>query len=142
MPDEFKAFATYGDIEKRWHALTEPERETANTLLEDATQIIMDTCPRWSQTSERTRRAIACAMVIRKMLVDDDHLGVTNTQQTAGSFSESFTYSNPMGDLYLTRTEKTRLGIGVQRAYHLDMAGAASPRMTAVTSNRNDGSVP
>lgn len=142
MPDEFKSFAAYGDIEKRWHALTEPERETASTLLEDATQIIMDTCPRWPQASERTRRAITCAMVIRKMLVDDDHLGVTNTQQTAGSFSESFTYSNPMGDLYLTRTEKARLGVGVQRAYHLDMAGVASPRMTAVTSNRNDGSGP
>lgn len=142
MPDEFKAFATYGDIEKRWHALPEPERETANTLLEDATQIIMDTCPRWSQASERTRRAIACAMVIRKMLVDDDHLGVTNTQQTAGSFSESFTYSNPMGDLYLTRTEKARLGVGVQRAYHLDMASSNAPRMTAVTPEQNDGSDP
>ncbi|MCH9275672.1 phage Gp19/Gp15/Gp42 family protein [Bifidobacterium amazonense] len=130
MTDDFKAFATYEDIEKRWHTLTTPERETAATLLEDATQIIMDTCPRWSQASERTLKAIVCAMVIRKMLVDDDHLGVTNTQQTAGSFSESFTYSNPMGDLYLTRAEKARLGVGVQRAYHLDMAGENAPQMT------------
>lgn len=67
MTDDFKAFATYEDIEKRWHTLTTPERENAATLLEDATQIIMDTCPRWSMASERTRKTIACAMVIRKI---------------------------------------------------------------------------
>ncbi|KFI49747.1 Gp19/Gp15/Gp42 family protein [Bifidobacterium biavatii] len=123
MADEFKPFATYADVEKRWHTLTGPERDTAATLLEDATQIIMDTCPRWSQASERTLTAIACAMVIRKMSVGDERLGVTNAQQTAGSFSESFTYSNPMGDLYLTKAEKTRLGGGKARAFHLDMSG-------------------
>jgi len=133
MADDFKAFATYGDIEKRWHTLTAPERQTATTLLDDATQIIMDTCPRWADASERTLKAVVCAMVIRKMLVDDDHLGVTNAQQTAGSFSESFTYSNPMGDLYLTRAEKARLGVGMQRAYHVDMAGATMTR-TAVST--------
>ncbi|NEG54755.1 Gp19/Gp15/Gp42 family protein [Bifidobacterium platyrrhinorum] len=123
MADEFKPFATYGDLERRWHALTGPERENATVLLEDATQIIMDTCPRWSMASERTLTAIACAMVIRKMSVGDDRLGVTNAQQTAGSFSESFTYSNPMGDLYLTKAEKSRLGGGKARAFHLDMSG-------------------
>ena len=116
-------FATYEDVEKRWHVLTAAERETSATLLEDATQIIVDTCPQWAEASERTLKAIVCAMAIRKMLVDDNHLGVTNAQQTAGSFSESFTYSNPMGDLYLTRAEKARLGVGVPHAFHLDMAG-------------------
>lgn len=38
-------FATYEDVEKRWHVLTAAERETTTTLLEDATQIIVDTCP-------------------------------------------------------------------------------------------------
>lgn len=71
--------------------------------------------------------------------MDDDHLGVTNAQQTAGSFSEAFTYSNPMGDLYLTRAEKARLGVGVQRAYHLDMSGADAPRMTVSMPNHGDG---
>lgn len=123
IDDAFRPFATYRDVERRWHALTEAERETATVLLEDATQIIMDTCPRWSQASERTLASIACAMVIRKMSVGDERLGVTNAQQTAGSFSESFTYSNPMGDLYLTRAEKARLGRGRARAFHLDMSG-------------------
>ena len=122
-PEPPEAFATYEDVEKRWHILTGAERETAATLLEDATQIIVDTCPKWAEASERTLKAIACSMVIRKMLVDDDHLGATNSQQTAGSFSESFTYSNPMGDLYMTRAEKARLGVGVPHAFHLDMAG-------------------
>lgn len=127
-PEPAEPFATYEDVEKRWHVLTAAERETAAILLEDATQIIVDTCPKWAEASERTIKAIVCAMVIRKMLVDDDHLGVTNSQQTAGSFSESFTYGNPMGDLYLTRAEKARLGVDVPHAFHLDMAETGGKR--------------
>lgn len=98
MAEAFEPFATIDDLEARWHVLTEAERERAASLLEDATQLIMDTCPRWSEASERTRKAVCCAVVIRKLTVGDDLMGVTNTQQSAGSFSESRTYSNPMGD--------------------------------------------
>lgn len=117
---EFKPFATVEDLERRWHTLTTSERDKAQTLLEDATQLIKDECPRWESASAQTRKAVCCAIVIRKMTVDDTHLGVTNSQQTVGNFSESFTYSNPMGDLYLTKAEKRRLG-NRQGAWHADM---------------------
>ena len=125
----FTPFANVADIESRWHVLTEPERARAKTLIGDATQLIMDTCPRWAEATPRTRRTIVCAMVIRKMSVADDHIGVTNSQQTAGSFSESFTFSNPMGDLFLTKAEKARLGAARGKAFHLDMAGPSAPSM-------------
>lgn len=117
---EFKPFATVEDLESRWHTLTASEHDKAQTLLEDATQLIMDICPRWESASERTRTAVCCAVVIRKLTVSDEYLGVTNSQQTAGSFSESFTYSNPMGDMYLTKAEKRRLG-GSQQGWHVDL---------------------
>ena len=122
-------FANVKDVEARWHPLTEAERERCKTLIGDATQIIKDECPRWETASPRTRRMIVVAMVKRAMNTDDQKLGVTNSQQTAGSFSESFTYSNPMGDLYLTKAERNRLGSGRGKAFHLDMAGHSAPDM-------------
>ena len=121
MPDTTAAepFATVEDLEARWHPLTQAEQPRAETLLEDATQLIKDECPRWESASAQTRMAVCCSIVIRKMTVDDTHLGVTNSQQTVGNFSESFTYSNPMGDLYLTKAEKRRLG-NRQGAWHVD----------------------
>ena len=61
---------------------------------------------------------MACAIVKRAMLASDDIAGVTQHSQTAGYYSESFSYSNPDGDLYLTRSEKESLGgDGVAWAY-------------------------
>lgn len=131
MAEELNAFATTDDIEARWHELDQDSRRRAQVILEDATQLIMDEVTSHSLSLSdipaRTLTAITCAMVIRKLTVDDDHLGVTNSQQTAGSFSESFTYSNPMGDLYLTGAEKRRLGIGLQSGWHVDTAANAKP---------------
>lgn len=115
-----ESFATVADLEARWHPLTQAEQTRAETLLGDATQLIKDECPQWETASAQTRMAVCCAVVMRKMTVDDTHLGVTNSQQTVGSFSESFTYSNPMGDLYLTKAEKRRLG-NRQGAWSVDL---------------------
>jgi hypothetical protein len=41
-------------------------------------------------------------------------------QETTGPFSRSFNYSNPTGDLYLTKAERRLLGGGVQRAGSID----------------------
>ena len=48
--------------------------------------------------------------------------GVSQHTETAGSYSESISYSNPAGDLYLTSAEKKSLGVGCQRAFSIDMA--------------------
>ena len=37
-------FATVEDLEKRWHALTQEERERAKILLSDASEIIIYVC--------------------------------------------------------------------------------------------------
>ena len=115
-------FATPDDLAKRWHPLTQAEQATAKTLLDDASDLIMTQCPRWREASAATLRRIACQMVKRAML-SMDRAGISQSTQTAGSFSESSSYSNPDGDLYLTSAERKSLGKGVQKAWHTHMGG-------------------
>lgn len=108
------AFATVADLEQRWHALTSEESTKAAALLDDAADLIRVTCPRWTQATKQTLIRVSCAMVRRAMQADANgtDAGVSQTSQTAGPFSQSFTYSNPTGDLYLTTAEITALGGG------------------------------
>nr|WP_236023770.1 Gp19/Gp15/Gp42 family protein [Bifidobacterium miconis] len=66
-------------------------------------------------------RRVCCAMVKRAML-NRDVAGVTQGTQTANGFTESYSYSNPDGDLYLTKSELRSLGCGVQRMWSIDLA--------------------
>jgi hypothetical protein len=115
-------FAQVPDLESRWHALTESEKTQAEVLLSDASQLIVDTMPGYVNASALTLTGIVCAMVKRAMLAGDN-AGVSSTQQTTGPFNESVSYTNPLGDLYLTKAEKQRLGRGVQKAFSIDMSG-------------------
>lgn len=112
-------FASSDDLKARWPDLS--DTKLAETLLSDASQLIRDTCPGWAHAPEATLKAIACAMVKRAMIAGSDNVGLSSTQETTGPFSQTLTYSNPTGDLYLTRTEKQRLGQGRQRAFSISM---------------------
>ncbi|NMM99331.1 Gp19/Gp15/Gp42 family protein [Bifidobacterium olomucense] len=114
-------FALVADLEKRWHTLSDAEKLTAETLIEDASDKIMTDCPRWTEASEATLRRITCQMVKRAML-NPDMAGVSQGTQTANGFTESLSYSNPDGDLYLTAQERRSLGCGVQRMWSIDLA--------------------
>lgn len=127
---DYQVFASLADLENRWHVVDASLTAKAQTALDDASCIIVDECKlagvEVSSISVNTLRAITCAMVIRKLTTDDDHLGVTNSSQTAGSF----TYTNPMGDLYLTSAEKKRLGLRKQHAFAFDTSTTATPTIT------------
>lgn len=103
-------FAEVSDLESRWHALTADETRKAEALIADASDLIVTTCPDWAQASPATLKRITCAVVKRAMLARDEMTGITQGTQTAGSYSESYTYANPSGDLYLTASEKESLG--------------------------------
>ncbi len=123
--DDEKPFAQVGDLEARWHALTGAERTRAETLLQDASDMIRTTCPQWHTAKPATLKRIACMAVKRAMQAGPDMSGVTQSTQTAGSYSESLSYANPAGDLYLTTSEKEALG-GDGEAWSYDMAGGAA----------------
>lgn len=127
QPEPEKPFATVDDLERRWHALTGDEREKAEALLADASDLIRSTCPNWEKASELTRERVCCAIVKRAMLAGDDTAGVSQHSQTAGPYAETWNYTNPMGDLYLTQSEKESLG-GDGTAWAYDMSsGRTSP---------------
>ena len=129
-------FATHADLEARWRTLTPVEQTRADVLLDDASALILDLKPDvedWA--SETTLKAIVCAMVKRVMQGPADLDGVTQTQQTAGPFSQGVSFANPSGDLYLTKGEKRRLRIGVQRAFSVDLLASDDSSSSSSSSS-------
>ena len=125
-----ETFATITDLQSRWRALSDIEKTRAETLLMDASVIIATMCAQSSikidtadELQAMTLEAITCEMVKRAMLSPIDQAPMINYSQTAGSYSESGTFVNPTGDLYLTSSEKKRLGIGKQHMFSIRPTG-------------------
>lgn len=124
-------FATHSDLSARWRALSTAEQARATVLLGDASAIIRSMSPgidaeiTAGTVDPDVPKAIVCSMVKRVMQGPSDLDGVTQSQQTAGPFSQGVSFANPSGDLYLTKLEKQRLGIGVQRAFMIDLLASS-----------------
>jgi hypothetical protein len=116
-------FATVADVEARWRTLSESEKLRAIVLIDDASDKIQTTCSSWEDASEATLRRITCAMVKRAMATPSavDGADVTSIQQGAGPYQATVQFSNPSGDLYLTKAEKFDLGCGKQKAFEVDL---------------------
>lgn len=113
-------YAAVEDVTARWRAMSDSEETRCAALLADASDLIRTTCPNWQTAGADTLRRVTCAAVIRA-LQSGDMAGVTQSSQTAGPFSQSWSYSNPSGDLYLTKAEKKALG-GTVRLGSTDMS--------------------
>ena len=107
------AYATYEDVEARWRPLSTDEQERCSTLLDDAAAIL-DSIVKVDESDDAQAellKVVSCNMVIRAMSAAADTFGVTQSSMTAGPYTQSWSYSNPSGDMYLTKTEKHLLGI-------------------------------
>lgn len=127
MTDEPDMFATSDDLERRWHKLTDEEREKADTHLADVADYIKERSPIWRRLLDERPRLltkITCDIVRRIMQADPYDIpgGITQMNQTTGSFSEQYSFGAPTGDLWLRDDEKRILGINAQRAFSVDMA--------------------
>ena len=120
MPFPEIPFALVSDLEARWKKLTPGEESTAGVLLEDASQLIIDMCPRASGASENTLKRVVCSVVKRAMNTPSI-AGAGSVQQGAGGYQASVSFANPHGDLYLSKSEKQALGCGRQRAFMIDL---------------------
>ena len=108
------AFADVSDLESRWRELSTEEEARANVLLGDASAMLSALVKVDSSDYEQSEllKMVCCDMVIRAMSATAaDTFGVSQTSMTAGPYTQSFSYSNPSGDMYLTRLEKRLLGI-------------------------------
>ena len=109
------AFATVYDVEQRWRVLDEAEKWRCEALIGDASAMLKRLVDVREGDADQAALLLAtcCNMVIRAMSASQsDGFGLSQQTMTAGPYSQSFSYSNPSGDLYLTRMEKRALGIG------------------------------
>ncbi|WP_345438430.1 Gp19/Gp15/Gp42 family protein [Microbacterium gilvum] len=126
-------YATVADLEARWRTLTSDEQARAGVLLEDAAVRLDALCaPSVPPTSQElaSRLIVSCEMVKRAMVTGSSGsggLGVTSVQQGAGPYQETVQFSNPTGDLYLTKADKALLGCGKQTAFTVSMAPDPAP---------------
>ena len=108
------AFADVSDLESRWRELSTDEEARANVLLDDASAMLSALVEVDSSDAGQAEllKMVCCDMVIRAMSATAaDTFGVSQTSMTAGPYTQSFSYSNPSGDMYLTKLEKRLLGI-------------------------------
>lgn len=108
-------FADVSDIESRWRTLDSVERERAQALIQDAsamlTKLVSD-IDAGDEEQMQLLELVCCNMVIRAMSATEaDSFGASNMSMTAGAYSQSWTYANPTGDMYITKIEKRLLGI-------------------------------
>ena len=114
------AYAEVADVEVRWHSLSEEDQQRAGVLIEDASAML-DGLVKVDEDDEaqaRQLKTVCCNMVIRAMAASmADMFGVSQQSVTAGPYSQSFSYSNPSGDMYLTKMERRLLGISGSGQY-------------------------
>ena len=113
-------FATVEELRTRWPSMPAGSDDYAKTLLEDASQFIIDTVPQAVNASEATLRRITCAVVRRYMEQEDIGVGAySNMQTTTGPFSQSMSPVSPGGGFWLKLDEKRALGWRKQSAFSI-----------------------
>lgn len=111
------AFAEVSDLEAVIEArlgreLTADEQSRAEVLLGDASAMLTAYVGNATPEKLDLLKMVSCNMVFRVMCVDSaDSFGVDSTSITAGPYSQTLNYSNPAGDMYLTKSERIMLGI-------------------------------
>lgn len=112
--------ATFEDVAARPGGAS-LDQEAVEAKITDASAMLLSMMgSRYDDTDDvqaAVLTAVCCSMVIRALTSysTDVGFGVSQHSMTAGSFNESFSYSNPTGDLYVTSQEMKALGIKKSR---------------------------
>lgn len=112
-------FATIEDYEARYGSVLDQDRVT--TLLGDASNYLTALYfLEWGEEYKAGEHilfdlnvcAVTCSIVSRVTNVPAGMEGVSQASQGADSYSASYTFANPTGDIYITKSERERLGFG------------------------------
>lgn len=132
------AFASVEDYKKRYGDVVDSDR--VEVILSDASDAMLDAYESfWGEIYQegtheqfdRSATAVCCAIAHRSLSVPAGLEGANQYSQTAGSYNASVTFSNPTGDIYLSKTELKRLGLYGQRI------GAVMPLMPEVAGDES-----
>lgn len=108
------AYATVSDLMQRWRLLSESEQARAAVMLDDAATILDATVDIDEDDAKQAAllKTVSCSMVKRAMVsMSDGMLGVSQGTISADIYSQTFQFSNPGGDMYLTQMERRLLGV-------------------------------
>lgn len=120
MAGDAPSFATVDDLRARWPEVDDAADEaTAQTVLDDASAAIEAEEPfggepdgGWSKKQAAALRAVCCELARTALETAPEYYGATQATVTAGPYSRTFAYSGASGNIYLTKAQKARLGIG------------------------------
>lgn len=114
---ETQSFATKADYEDRYGSGI-PGR--VEVLLQDASALLRSNFIAYHQTAykaglnprfDANACAVTCAIVARAINVPSGFEGASQYSQQAGVYQSTLTFANPTADLYITRSERARLGL-------------------------------
>ena len=101
------AYATVSDL-----VCKVSDQSMATKLIDRASRMIDSVCG-GTPSSTDIAKDVCCAMVERALAAyEADMVNIKQASETAGPYTWSGTYSNPGGDLYITKAEKRSLGVG------------------------------
>jgi len=108
--------ATVEDVIARWRPLSTSEQLVAETLIEDASDMIR---VRWPDVDARLfvetlRKQTVVRIVagmVRRALMNRDAEGVEQLSHSTGPFGQSTSFVNPNNNLYLTTDDITALDV-------------------------------
>ena len=105
-------YATITDLEARYGELVTAEAERAEILLADASAIIQQEGGKTDLTEveEAVYRSVTCEMV-HNVLSQPELGDISQRTQTAGPFTESFSFRTQPGVLRLTILQRKLLGL-------------------------------
>lgn len=107
-------YATVDEVQAGFRALSDAERATVETLLEEAAVII----DAYNEDAELERKKVVSCRMVRRSIGSGDGavypMGATQGSISAGGYSQSWSVSGggSSGELYIGRTEKKLLGAG------------------------------
>ncbi|SNY84069.1 Phage protein Gp19/Gp15/Gp42 [Nocardia amikacinitolerans] len=123
-------FATPAQLEAFWHPLSEAEEERATVLLGYVAALIrnewsdiddriasFDDDPRPADALDPTVPQFISITAVKRAMIGGTSGGdgVSSEMKVGGPYTHQTSYSNPMGNLYLTATERRQLSPGGAR---------------------------
>jgi len=110
------SFATVAEYEAKYGAVE--DEGVLQVWLDDATTMLTahlgSSYDPKDEAQAAALRVVCRDMVHRAFASAAPGIGVQSVSASANGFSESYTYANSTGDLYLTKAERLMLGLGNQ----------------------------
>lgn len=109
------AYAEVSDIETRLgRTFTAEETPNIQALLDGASAVLNKLVNVTGDTEQNALLKFVCTNMVSRMVSSSsgfDALGASQASITAGAYTQSYSFSTPYGDMYLTKLEKRLLGI-------------------------------